>query len=121
MLRYRGSKMYSGSNACGKSTAPGRGITGSCFGKVTDEGMGGSVELEHIRIADWANICHKHNDEIRMTKPESMTNDEARRNALLKFGLRHSFVIRHSGFVIVPIPSDRSCTTESCLSMSVKG
>src|SRR5437667_10764579 len=39
MRRYRGSKMWSGSNACGKSTTPGSGITGSCLGKVTDEGM----------------------------------------------------------------------------------
>src|SRR5437667_271032 len=68
MLRYRGSKMYSGSNACGKSTAPGRGITGSCFGKVTDEGMGGSVATRtYTHRAHWK-IDVSPSDEIEQTR-----------------------------------------------------
>src|SRR6266581_6392095 len=83
--------MYSGSNACGKSTAPGSGITGSCFGKVTREDMTAlRYEAQTLR--------QKYNDEIRMTKSESMTNDEARSIALFSFGLRHYFVIRASSF-----------------------
>jgi hypothetical protein len=46
------------------------------------------------------------NAEIRMTKKAPMTNDEAAREhtavliAAWGFGLRNSFVLRHSSFVI---------------------
>ena len=56
-----------------------------------------------------------------MTKSESTTNDEAHSLApLFSFRFRHPFVIRHLGFVIVPIPSLRSCSTESWPSMFVR-
>jgi hypothetical protein len=78
--------MYSGSNACGKSTAPGSGITGSCFGKVTDEDIGSvSLDKDYTRGYQGGTRRHQYNDEIRMTKSESMTNDEARSIALFSF------------------------------------
>jgi hypothetical protein len=46
---------------------------------------------------------HQKNDEIRMAKLEGMTNDQMTkigRSACSAFGLRHSFVIRHSCFFI---------------------
>jgi len=44
----------------------------------------------------------RKNDEIRMTKLEGMTNDQMTNDsfAFSSFGLRASFVIRHSRFVI---------------------
>ena len=66
--------------------------------------------------AHWPGIARSHhsttrhgdmieNDEFRMTKPESMTNDETRYRSLCgqifsSFELRHSFDIRRSEFVI---------------------
>lgn len=45
------------------------------------------------------------NDEIRMTNFELVTNDETENGSplallLSSFGIRHSFVLRHSEFVI---------------------
>src|SRR6266516_2505846 len=47
------------------------------------------------------------NDEIRMSKSELMTNDEARTQLVSSLVLRHSFVIGHFSFVI-PIHFDGS-------------
>ena len=42
------------------------------------------------------------NDECRMTKEARMPNDEKSDGSPSDFGFRHSFVIRHSSFVISP-------------------
>src|SRR5439155_22713509 len=47
------------------------------------------------------------NDEIRMSKSELMTNDEARTQLVSSLVLRHSFVIGHFSFVI-PIHFDEA-------------
>jgi len=44
-----------------------------------------------------------------------MTNDEARR-PVSKFGLRHSFVIRHSSFVILLLTVFSACALAACSS-----
>src|SRR5437667_11587341 len=52
--------------------------------------------------ATWSLTCEQ-NDEIRMTKLEIMTNDQMTKRSrswTSSFGLRHSFVLRNSCFVI---------------------
>src|SRR6266853_3170474 len=45
--------MYRGSSACGKSKAPGKGMTGTCLGKVTDAAMPWTLSRLLLRYPRW--------------------------------------------------------------------
>src|SRR2546423_8842243 len=85
--------------SCGtrwKSSAPKRTCASSISSRPATLGRGSNISLRPGR--DGAE-CDS-SDEIRMTNDETMTKPECRRAHLSVFGFHHSFVIRHSDFVI---------------------
>jgi hypothetical protein len=67
-----------------------------------------SGRIYRTQISGERQITREKNDEIRMTKPEGMTNHRIPSGydaAFSSFVFRASFVIRHSCFVISCCPS----------------